>query len=101
MPTPLRIGCQSIMPPLDVGMQAQRRHIPWPTASSRSVLCWGISVAARSAMASTVALVLAEGIIGITEASAIRSPLTPLTRSAGSTTACSSVPMRRVPTGWK
>lgn len=60
-----------------------------------------IHAAARSATANTVALVLAEGMIGITEASATRTPSTPLTRNAGSTTACSSVPMRQVPTGWK
>jgi membrane protease YdiL (CAAX protease family) len=37
---------------------------------------------------------------GMTEASATRSPSTPSTRSSGSTTARSSVPIRQVPTAW-
>lgn len=36
---------------------------------------------------------------GMIEASAIRSAETPRTRSYGSTTACSSLPIRQVPTG--
>src|SRR6185437_14909390 len=59
--------------------------------------------AARSAMASTVALVLADGMDGMTDASATRRPARPWTRSSRSTTApvSGSVPMRHVPTGWK
>ena len=52
---------------------------------------WPISVLARSAMASTVAWVLAPGTVGITEASATRSLSMPHTRSCGSTTAAGSV----------
>ena len=37
--------------------------------------------------------------LGITEASATRSPLMPITRSCGSTTAPASEPIRQVPTG--
>ena len=47
------------------------------------------------------ALVLAEGIVGMTEASATRSPGTPRTRSSASTTASLSDPMAQVPTGWR
>src|SRR5262249_6745760 len=47
------------------------------------------------------ALVLAEGIVGMTEASAMRRPLTPRTRSSVSTTASSPDPIAQVPTGWK
>ena len=38
-------------------------------------------------------------IVGITDASATRSPSTPRTRSSGSTTLASSLPIRHVPTG--
>ena len=37
----------------------------------------------------------------MTEASTIRRPGTPWTRSSASTTAAGSDPMRQVPTGWK
>src|SRR5215468_398907 len=47
------------------------------------------------------ALVLAEGIVGMTEASAIRRPSTPRTRSSASTTASSPDPIAQVPTGWR
>src|SRR5262249_10770034 len=47
------------------------------------------------------ALVLAEGIVGMTEASAIRRPLTPRTPSSASTTASSPDPIAQVPTGWR
>src|SRR5262249_9987152 len=47
------------------------------------------------------ALVLAEGIVGMTEASAIRRPSTPRTRSSASTTAASPDPIAQVPTGWR
>ena len=46
------------------------------------------------------AFVLPRVIVGITEASITRRPSTPRTRSSGSTTASSSVPIRQVPTGW-
>jgi hypothetical protein len=58
-------------------------------------------VAARSAMAYTVALVLPATIVGMTEPSAIRSPLMLCTLSSGSTTDMAPVPIRQVPTGWK
>ena len=45
-----------------------------------------------------VALVLAEVICGITEASITRSFSTPRTRNCGSSTDCSSLPIRQVPT---
>jgi hypothetical protein len=57
-------------------------------------------VAARSAMASTVAFVLPETIEGMTDASAMRRFSMPCTRRSGATTACVSVPMRQVPTKW-
>src|SRR5262249_24309564 len=47
------------------------------------------------------ALVLAEGIVGMTEASAMRRPLTPRTPSSASTTASSPDPIAQVPTGWR
>ncbi|MEV0623660.1 hypothetical protein AB0I81_60805 [Nonomuraea sp. NPDC050404] len=46
------------------------------------------------------ALVLPEGTLGITEASAIRRFASPCTRRAGSTTAWLSTPIRQVPTRW-
>ncbi|MCY1216284.1 hypothetical protein D9M72_281560 [compost metagenome] len=46
------------------------------------------------------ALVLPPTSVGITEASATRSPSRPRTRSSGSTTAMSSIPILQVPTGW-
>ena len=58
-----------------------------------------IIAAARSAMASTVALVFAAGTEGITDASATRSPSTPRSRSVRSTTEAASAPNLHVPTG--
>jgi hypothetical protein len=52
-----------------------------------------MSEAARSAIARTVAFVLAETGDGITEASATRRRSMPRTRRSGPTTACSSVPI--------
>jgi hypothetical protein len=58
--------------------------------------------AARSAVSMTVTTGLTEGMVGNTEASATRSPVTPRTRSAGSSTASglSSAPIRQVPLTW-
>jgi hypothetical protein len=56
-----------------------------------------IRLAARSAMAYTVALVLDDTAEGMTEASTTRSPSIPRTRSSVSTTAVSSMPIRQVP----
>src|SRR5262249_35914271 len=47
------------------------------------------------------ALVLAAGIVGMTEASAMRRPWTPRTRSSASTTASAPDPIAQVPTGWR
>jgi hypothetical protein len=46
------------------------------------------------------ALVLPRLMRGMTEASATRRPSRPRTRSSGSTTASSCVPIAQVPTGW-
>ena len=56
--------------------------------------------AAFSATIITAACVLADGIKGMTEASTMRSPLSPWTRSRSSTTASELVPIEQVPTGW-
>jgi hypothetical protein len=50
-------------------------------------------------MAIVAAFTMACGSEGITEASTTRSPSTPCTLSAGSTTAAASMPIRQVPTG--
>src|SRR5262249_42638364 len=47
------------------------------------------------------ALVLAEGIVGMTEVSATRKPRAPRTRSSTSTTASWPDPIAQVPTGWR
>ena len=59
-----------------------------------------IRSAARSAIMIVGALVLPDGSVGITDASTTRRPSTPRTRSCGSTTDASSLPMRQVPIGW-
>ena len=46
------------------------------------------------------AFVFPPGMAGMIEASATRRPSMPRIRSAGSTTARSSVPIRQVPTAW-
>ena len=60
-----------------------------------------ISRDANSPIMMVGALVLADGIVGMTEASAMRRPRTPQTRSSASTTASSPDPMAQVPTGWR
>lgn len=56
--------------------------------------------AAFSPIMMHAALVLPPTTDGMIAASATRSPSIPRTRSAGSTTARSSLPIRQVPTGW-
>lgn len=56
--------------------------------------------AARSPIITHGALVLPPITLGITEASAMRRPSIPFSRSWGSTTSPASEPMRQVPTGW-
>src|SRR5215813_6071870 len=58
-----------------------------------------ISWDANSPIMMLGALVLAEGIVGMTEASAMRRPSTPRTRSSASTTASSPDPIAQLPTG--
>jgi hypothetical protein len=60
-----------------------------------------ISRDANSPIMMLGALVLAEGIVGITDASAMRRPSTPRTRNSASTTASRSDPMAQVPTRWR
>jgi hypothetical protein len=58
-----------------------------------------IKSAAFSPISTLGAWVWPRMIVGITDASATRSPSTPRTRSSGSTTLASSLPIRHVPTG--
>ena len=69
------------------------------TAPTRPAII--ISRDANSPIMMVGALVLADGIVGMTEASAMRRPWTPQTRSSASTTASSPDPMAQVPTGWR
>ena len=56
---------------------------------------------ANSPIMTVGAFVGAEGIVGMTEASATRRPRVPRTRSSASTTASRPVPIAQVPTGWR
>jgi hypothetical protein len=60
-----------------------------------------ITPAAFSPIMIVGAWVQAFSAAGMIEASATRSPCSPITRSRGSTTAAGSLPMRHVPLGWK
>ena len=59
-----------------------------------------ITSVARSAIIITGEAVLPETILGMIEASTIRSPDTTFTFSYGPPTASLSIPIRQVPTGW-
>ena len=94
----------------DSANPASRRSASRPTHPPRE-LCGGVQPrrclqdarirsAARSAIIMVGALVLPPGRLGMTDASTTRRPSTPRTRSSGSTTATSSLPMRQVPIGW-
>ena len=72
---------------------------PWPVHGERPDHPWPrIMSAAFSAIITMVALGSPVVMRGITEPSTTRRPSTPRTRSCGSTTAPSSLPMRQVPT---
>src|SRR5215472_6037840 len=75
-----------------VGLAGSSTAATQPATSSRD---------ANSPIMMLGALVLAEGIVGMTEASAMRRPWTPRTRSSASTTASSPDPIAQVPAGWK
>ena len=60
-----------------------------------------IRLAANSPIITQGAFVLAEVIVGMIEASAMRRPSMPWTRSQASTTASGPEPIAQVPTGWK
>ena len=83
---------------------------PWGYSSNRVLVFAGsgkppaepvISRDANSPIMMLGALVLAEGIVGMTEASAMRRPSTPWTRNSASTTASRPGPIAQVPTGWR
>src|SRR4029077_1283687 len=77
----------------DVEDELDLRHVhAFPPTSS----------AARSASEVITRLVLERGTVGMTDASTMRRPSTPLTRSSGSTTQYSSPqsPIAHVPTPW-
>jgi hypothetical protein len=79
-----------------------RQLVPAATSSpsaSRSPSEAAMSSDARSPIMTVGAAVLPDGMTGMIDASATRSPSTPRTRSSGSTTASSPVPIRHVPTG--
>src|SRR5690606_16572572 len=61
---------------------------------------WRTSSAPFSPMSRVAALVLADTIAGITDASMTRRRSTPRTRSSGSTTEAASLPMRQLPDTW-
>src|SRR5580704_13545809 len=70
---------------------------PSTLASPKSPDEFRMKSAARSPMTVTGAWVLQLGMIGITEASAMRKPSTPRTTSRSSTTDISSLPILAVP----
>ena len=76
---------------------AKRVHTPFAVQQREHCS----SAAPFSPIISEAALVLAEVTVGITEASMTRRLSIPCTRSAGSTTAIRSMPMRQVPAGVK
>lgn len=80
-----------------------RESAPVPRETARYCASASIIAAAFSAIIKVGELVFPEVIAGITDASAMRSPVTARQRSRASTTASASPsgPIRQVPTGWK
>src|SRR5262249_9475813 len=77
------------------------RHGTIPDVSIASAQPDRIRRAANSPIITQGAFVFAEGIVGMTEASPVRRPSTPWTRSSASTTASRPEPFAQVPTGWE
>src|SRR6516225_7162503 len=101
------------------GSSGRNRKAEWDDSSARKggsceAVCVGLAGSstapaqpatnrrdANSPIMMQGALVLADGIVGMTDASAIRRPRTPRTRSSASTTASRPGPIAQVPTGWR
>src|SRR5262245_49179312 len=76
------------------------RHGAIPDVSIAAAQPEVIRRAANSPIITQGAFVFAEGIVGMIDASAMRRPSTPWTRSSASTTASRPEPIAQVPTGW-
>ena len=101
LPKVLTVGGKTSGCPLPA-LPRKRERVP--TAPGRAACTYRASAlimsAAFSAIIITAAAVLAETMVGITEASTTRRPSRPMTLRRGSTTAAGPVPMAQVPTGW-